>query len=141
MSLRIEHRCIAPIVTIVAGILLTGCARYVEEPPAAPMAEQFSTKKHVAKSTNSCRCKGPPIPARVTRPTVDTSLLARVKVPICAVKGIDRPNGASDEPGASSDPNLVEIARLQLERDCYKEQEAAVRAQLDRLQNAIDSGS
>jgi hypothetical protein len=72
---------------------------------------------------------------------VDQALLERVHEPECKVKGATRPVPGTGETGDSADPNLIEIARLQLERDCYRNAEISVRGKLKRLQDAMTPGS
>jgi hypothetical protein len=49
--------------------------------------------------------------------------------PKCKVEPAPKP--AAGQAGASADPNLVEIARLEMERDCYKQAEQRARDQLN----------
>lgn len=65
-------------------------------------------------------------------------LLARPSAPKCAVKGVAKPPAGSNAPGADADPNLLEVARLEIERDCYKEAERTVRRRLEALLRSVD---
>jgi hypothetical protein len=64
--------------------------------------------------------------------SVDAEFLKKAEPPACEIAGVTEP--ASGEPGANADQNLVTIARLQIERDCYMNAERAVRRRLERLQ-------
>lgn len=67
---------------------------------------------------------------------VSPALLRRAKPPNCqtnSTAGLPE----TDTPAATADRNLVEIARLQVERDCLKEAELSVRRRLNKLQNSI----
>ena len=57
--------------------------------------------------------------------------------PDCTVEGVAKPALSSGEPGAYADPNLLEIARLEIERDCYKKAEQDLRDEIERYQQLI----
>ena len=65
--------------------------------------------------------------------------LAPPSAPDCRVKGAKKPSQASGAPDAFADPNLLEVARLELERDCYKAAEKEVRRDLEKS-SAIAQG-
>jgi len=66
--------------------------------------------------------------------TRDEPALASPSAPDCSVKGAKTPSEASGAPEAYADRNLLEIARLELERDCYKAAEKNARRSLKSLQ-------
>jgi predicted negative regulator of RcsB-dependent stress response len=59
-----------------------------------------------------------------------------VAAPNCNIKGAERPAASSGNPAAYADPNLLEVARLELERDCYKDAEQSLRERLKRLEDS-----
>jgi hypothetical protein len=67
----------------------------------------------------------------------DPQLFERPKPPSCEITGATKPPTESGHPGANADPNLLEIARLQLVNECYQRAERAVRERLESLQSAI----
>lgn len=67
------------------------------------------------------------VPAAVAA-SVDTA-----QPPDCKVKSIAKP--PPGQAGAAADPNLLEVARLELERDCYKRAEEAARRRLEAAPN------
>ena len=68
--------------------------------------------------------------------SVEPRLLVRPLPPNCKVKGV-KPPVDSDAPGANADPKLLELARLEIERDCYKRAERISRRRLKKLQRSI----
>ena len=68
--------------------------------------------------------------------TRDEVALASPSPPDCSVKGAKTPSEASGAPEAYADRNLLEIARLELERDCYKAAEKEARRRLKGLQQS-----
>lgn len=50
--------------------------------------------------------------------------------PDCSVEGAKLPADAG-APGATADPNLLEVARLEIERDCYKKAEQELRRRIE----------
>lgn len=92
----------------------------------------------------SAEAASPPPPApppiiQTVMPKIDGKLLKAPAAPSCAVKVPSAPE--SDKPGPEqlADPKLLEIARLEIERDCYKTAERASRKKLDKLQQTIRS--
>jgi len=68
--------------------------------------------------------------------TPESELRAPPSPPDCTVAGAAKPSPASGAPGAYADPNLLEVARLEIERDCYKEAEEAARRRLKTIQGS-----
>ncbi|MGI9403520.1 MAG: hypothetical protein ACR2OF_03295 [Hyphomicrobium sp.] len=71
-----------------------------------------------------------------------TPTLPRISLPAppdCTVEGIKKPAPSSGEPGAYADPNLLEVARLEIERDCYKKAEQNLRDEVEKFQPAIEA--
>jgi hypothetical protein len=68
--------------------------------------------------------------------TRDEAASASPSPPDCSVKGAKTPSEASGAPEAYADRNLLEIARLELERDCYKTAENDARRRLKGLQQS-----
>jgi hypothetical protein len=79
----------------------------------------------------------PPLVAEPALPEIDTKLLKKPAAPQCQVAKPAVTNGGSAAPEQLADPNLLEIARLELERDCYKAAEQSSRKRLERLQRVI----
>lgn len=76
-------------------------------------------------------------PAIIAPAEAATPSFPRINIPPppdCTVAGVEKPSPASGAPGAHADANLLEIARLEIERDCYKKVEHRVRGELERLQ-------
>ena len=78
-----------------------------------------------------------PVKNAVQHTAVDPKLLKKAEPPSCRFDGVTKPPRGSGRPGAYADPNLMEIARLQLVSDCYKVAERAVRERLAWLQTAL----
>lgn len=70
-----------------------------------------------------------------THASSDSEHVKKAEPPSCKIKGATKPPQSSGWPGANADPNLLKIARLQLERECYKAAEHDVRGRLERLQS------
>lgn len=68
--------------------------------------------------------------------TRDEAASASPSPPDCSVKGAKTPSEASGAPEAYADRNLLEIARLELERDCFKAAEKNARRSLKGLQQS-----
>jgi hypothetical protein len=68
--------------------------------------------------------------------TRDEPALASPSAPDCSVKGAKTPSETSGAPEAYADRNLLEIARLELERDCYKAAEKNARRNLKSQQQS-----
>ena len=79
---------------------------------------------------------GTPDETLVQSAAVDPELLKKAEPPSCEIEGATKPPPGAGLPGANADPNLLEIARLQLARDCYKAAERVVRRRLERLQRS-----
>jgi hypothetical protein len=68
--------------------------------------------------------------------------LPRISLPAapeCTVAGVARPAPSSGEPGAYADPNLLEVARLEIERDCYKKAAQDLRDEVEKYQQTIEA--
>ena len=72
-----------------------------------------------------------------THASNDSEYVRKAEPPVCKIEGATKPPPGSGWPGAYADPNLLKIARLQLERECYKVAERAVRKRLERLQSSF----
>ena len=68
--------------------------------------------------------------------SVDSELLKKAEPASCEIEGATKPPPGAGLPGANADPNLLEIARLQLASECHKAAERAVRRRLERLQRS-----
>lgn len=79
----------------------------------------------------------PPLVAEPALPEIDTKLLKKPAAPRCQIAKPAVTSGGSAAPEQLADPNLLEIARLELERDCYKAAEQSSRKRLERLQRVI----
>lgn len=131
-------------ITIVPTIILAGCACLVgytaagykqTTDPAVAKAHSGTKLKKIARKTKPTRKKTTKSASRV--PKVSPGLLTKPGVPDCSVDGIRTPAANPDSPSAAADPNLLEIARLQLERDCFQKAEETMRAKLRRLQKSL----
>lgn len=65
----------------------------------------------------------------ISRDSDPGTAAAEAQQPDCTVKSVVKP--APGKAGSTADPNLVEVARLELERDCYKRAEEAARRRLE----------
>ncbi len=61
----------------------------------------------------------------------DAGQMAAVEPPACDVGSSDTVETRAKTAGTNVDPNLVEIARLEVERDCYKGAEENLRQRLE----------
>jgi hypothetical protein len=59
---------------------------------------------------------------------------APVAPPRCDVEANAAARAAAGAPGVVVDSDLVEIAKLEVERDCYRQAEQGLRRRLERLQ-------
>lgn len=103
-----------------AVALVAGCARYPY--PQAVTGAGASTSQRSSQAH--------------AQPRVNPGLLKRAKAPSCDVADAGK-DASVNTPAATADPNLVEIARLQLERDCFKTAELNVRRRLNKLQSSV----
>lgn len=71
---------------------------------------------------------------------IESAYMNAVDAPSCEIRGVKVPPRGSGEPGATADPDLVRIARLQVVRDCYKTSEHGVRQNLHGLQRVYAQG-
>lgn len=78
-----------------------------------------------------------PPPAATPMPTLPR--LSLPAAPDCTVEGVAKPALASGEPGAYADPNLLEVARLEIERDCYKKAEQDLRDEVEKYEQSIQA--
>lgn len=78
----------------------------------------------------------PPIVQQVL-PEINPKLLKALPAPKCAVKSPGADPGDKPGPEQLADPKLLEIARLEIERDCYKAAEVRNRKALRKLQATI----
>ncbi len=71
-------------------------------------------------------------------PEIDPALLKAPPAP--NARSRRRARIASDKPGPEqlADPKLLEIARIEIERDCYKAAEARNRKALKKLQATVN---
>ena len=113
---RVRWRAVAVVCSI--AVPLAGCADCLDEDAPAQWGAVIVRRAEAAVS--------------------DTKLLAPPSAPKCAIKGVAKPPAGSNAPGADADPNLLEVARLEIERDCYKEAERAVRRRLETLLRSAD---
>jgi len=58
--------------------------------------------------------------------------VAAIEPPVCHVESSSSVETSAESAGAHVDPNLVEIARLEVERDCYKSAEERLRQRLEK---------
>lgn len=107
---------------LVLGVaLVAGCARYPY--PEAAMSRAKTPTSNERAQVEALKHVSP-------------ALLKRAKAPSCDVEDASKA-ARSSTPAAAADPNLVEIARLQLERDCFRTAELNVRRRLDKLQSSV----
>jgi hypothetical protein len=121
--------------------LLTGCACLPEQnaqyEPGLNQAQKAPSQGPLKKIKYVERPKK-------TAPSVkqlDAQLVKKPAPPDCRVQDGVTPSEAEGAPAADVDPNLVEIARVQLERDCYKDAEQEVRRRLISLQREVAPGN
>ena len=90
----------------------------------------------------SAQAATPPPEAAPTPAAPPTPALPRISLPDppdCTVEGVEKPAPSSGEPGAYADPNLLEVARLEIERDCYKKAEHDLREEVEKFQQSIEA--
>lgn len=80
----------------------------------------------------------PPPIAEPMLPEIDPKLLKALPAPKCAVKTPSADPGDKPGPEQLADPKLLEIARLEVERDCYKAAEVRNRKALKKLQATVN---
>jgi hypothetical protein len=125
-----------------AVLLLAGCACLVDDNVALMQTARSAADGRASGTPRAgTQHKASQSSAGSSSRKLDTALLQKSPAPNCDVEGASAPTDESGEAAETADPNLVEIARLQLERDCYKNAEASVRRKLDRLQTRLSPGS
>jgi hypothetical protein len=133
-----------PSVAATVLLALAGCARYVAEPyeTAVPEAEATTTKKQPERSPTAAEKAATPVRTvvryiKVAEPVkVSNDLLKKIEAPACDISSADV-LGNAEAQGATPDPNLIEIARLELVRDCFKKAEVSAREKLHTLQSEL----
>ena len=68
---------------------------------------------------------------------VPNHLLKSPPPPNCEFQDLKKPTNELAAPASKADQELIDYARLELERDCLEKAEQRVRRHLDELQNAI----
>lgn len=76
-------------------------------------------------------------PKAISTPKVPPRLLARVSEPKCMYTDEEPSVGESSEPGAETKAMEQSLQRRERERDCFRDAEHRVRAQLAELQASI----
>jgi hypothetical protein len=131
LKLRIG-KCLATTLAVTIACAVSGCSCPIGKAQSEPLTPIESIPDH--GDTGSVGSVGPAKKA-LELAAVDPELLKRAKPPSCELTGGAKPSPGT--PGANADPNLLEIARLQLVNECYKLAERTVRKRLERLQNAF----
>jgi hypothetical protein len=131
LKLRIG-KCLATTLAVTIACAVSGCSCPIGKAPSAPLTPIESIPDH--GDTGSVGSVGPAKKA-LGPAAVDPELLKRAKPPSCELTGGAKPSPGT--PGANADPNLLEIARLQLVNECYKLAERTARESLERLQGAL----
>lgn len=132
-------------IVITAVGSLAGCACLVSKTGEDPQSIDDPSLAMKPAVDGSLKDQGTPQEPATKEATfrpadVNPALLKKPNPPSCEIKGAAKP-ADSEVAGATADPNLVEIARLQLERDCFKDAERNVRQRLDRLQKEVTPNS
>ena len=128
LKLRIR-KCLATTLAVTIACAVSGCSCPIGTASSASLPAIESIPDH--GDTGSVGSVGPAKKA-LEPAAVDPELLKRAKPPSCELTGATKPPAGT--PGANADPNLLEIARLQLVNECYKLAERAARESLERLQ-------
>ena len=131
LKLRIG-KCLATTLAVTIACAVSGCSCPIGKAQSKPLTPIESNPDH--GDTGSVGSGGPAKKA-LEPAAVDPELLKRAKPPTCEFIGATKPPPGA--PGANADPNLLEIARLQLVSECYQRAEREVRKRLERLQNAV----
>ncbi len=125
-------------IAAVSFVSLSGCACLVGNSSAATyqgggrhFADPSIRQKKVVRHTTKKIVAPRPI-------VVPRRLLKKLHAPNCKVAGIQKPPGGSDAAGSEADPNLLKLAKLQLERDCYRQAEKLARKRLRQIQKSVD---
>ncbi len=125
-------------IVITPTIFLGGCGCFAGHTapvywPAASVhfAEDF---RHAGNSVGEL----PADPIAVRRDRVLPSHLLKVATPPnCKFESVKKPPAESGVIGSKADQELLDVARLRLERDCLRNAEKKVRRQLEQLQDAV----
>jgi len=131
LKLRIG-KCLTTTLAVTIVCAVSGCSCPIGKAPSASLPAIESIPDHGdTGSVSSVRAA-----EKALEPAaLDPELLKRTKPPSCELTGATKPPPGT--PGANADPNLLEIARLQLVSECYQRAEREVRERLERLQNAV----
>lgn len=78
-------------------------------------------------------------PPPIATPPPTLPRISLPDAPDCTVEGVAKPAPSSGEPGAYADPNLLEVARLEIERDCYKKAEQDLREEVEKFQQSYEA--
>ena len=116
-----------------AAIIVGGCSHCERRDASESWRPAIIQSAHAATPPPEAT----PPPAATPMPT-----LPRISLPAapdCTVEGVAKPAPASGEPGAYADPNLLEVARLEIERDCYKKAEQDLRDEVEKYQQSIQA--
>jgi hypothetical protein len=79
------------------------------------------------------------MPPPIATPPPTLPRISLPDAPDCTVEGVAKPAPSSGEPGAYADPNLLEVARLEIERDCYKKAEQDLREEVEKFQQSYEA--
>jgi hypothetical protein len=110
-----------------AAIMLGGCTY---------CAGMDATKSWRPQIIQSAKAATPP---PIATPPPALPRISLPDPPDCTVEGVAKPVPSSGEPGAYADPNLLEVARLEIERDCYKKAEQHLREEVEKFQQSYEA--
>lgn len=122
---------------LLVALLLPGCRHfgsYDDSDAPPPPVAQHKWERGTA-APNEGRMPPPTAPAKAA-PAIETELLKKPGPPNCKHTQPQSVQTAAS-PQVLADPKLLEIVRLEFERDCYRKAEVAVRRRLERLQQAL----
>jgi hypothetical protein len=106
-----------------------------DSPIVRPQALLTCAAAVMALSLGACSCDdGDPWRAtyiNTAEAATEADRVAAVEPPACNVEKSASVEKSAESSGTHVDPNLVEIARLEVERDCYKGAEESLRQRLE----------
>ena len=135
------HRCgVLPCAVLLCALLGSGCrhsrADLTTVPVPGSSVGQALKRQLPPSSGYRNRHKGDIRPATAW-PGVNPRLLRKPSHRSCKFRQPSQSNGSVSLPKTLADPKLLEIVRLEFERDCYRKAERRIRRKLLRLQNAV----
>ena len=134
---RCQRSRYAAIITVIPASFLVGCSCLIGDTSAAyrPRSSFQLVETPSLRRSATVVLEGTNADSKHYSPP--SHLLKNIDSPNCEIEGVKKPPTDSGAAGANADQELLDAARLEIERDCFKDAERKVRQQLEELQNSV----